>query len=581
MPCSWLTLVFAVLPSVASVAQAAIVEHTFSVSTLSLPRVCQPGNVTVTAVNGRVPGPEIEAREGDTLVVHVINDSPYNVTVHWHGVFQRGTPWADGPAMVTQCPIRAGHRYTYRFAVAGQEGTLWWHAHSSFMRSTVHGALVIRPRRGAGAGDGYPFRTPDEEKTVLLGEWWNGDTVVLENQAFSTGKTMRNADAYTINGMPGDLYGCPEMTNIRIAKFEVSRDKTYLLRIINAALNTAFFFKVAGHTFTVVAADASYTEPYETDVVVIAPGQTVDALMAADASPGCYYMAISSYQSANPSPPFNGNTSTAVVEYIDAAAATSDPSRSPVFPTLPEPNDTFTAHQFYTSLTALVRPSRLTVPLAVDTRMFVTVGLGFSFCQPTQTQCTSNQTVVATMNNVSFTFPTTVSMLEAQYRNTPDGVYTRDFPDQPPVVFDYTNTSLPQALSSTGSPSTKVKTLRYNATVEMVLQNTALVGRESHPMHLHGFNFFVLAQGFGNYDDGDAAGEEKLNLVNPQERNTIAVPTGGWAVIRFVADNPGMWAMHCHIDAHLRIGLGMVFEVESGPTPETALPPPPPDFPQC
>jgi len=82
-----------------------------------------------------------------------------------------------------------------------------------------------------------------------------------------------------------------------------------------------------------------------------------------------------------------------------------------------------------------------------------------------------------------------------------------------------------------------VKTLRYNETVEMVLQNTRLIAKESHPMHLHGFNFFVLAQGFGNYDEAAAA--PGFNLVNPQERNTVAVPTGGWAVIRFVANNPG------------------------------------------
>lgn len=98
-------------------------------------------------MNGRVPGPENEAYEGDTVVVHVINDSPHNVTVHWHGIFQRCTPWADGPAMVTRCPTRPGHGYTYMFVVAGQEGTLWWHAHSSFMRATVH----VRPRHPAEA----------------------------------------------------------------------------------------------------------------------------------------------------------------------------------------------------------------------------------------------------------------------------------------------------------------------------------------------------------------------------------------------------------------------------------------------
>ncbi|KAF8717019.1 hypothetical protein HU200_026128 [Digitaria exilis] len=554
MPGSWLILVLAV-SSAAALAHAATVERTFNVATLSWPRICQPENISITAVDG-VPGPFIDAHEGDTVVVHVINDSPNNVTVHWHGVFQRRTPWADGPSMVTQCPIRPGSRYTYRFNVTGQEGTLWWHAHSSFLRATVYGALVIRPRqRGAAA---YPFAMPDGEHVVLLGEWWNNATSISSNA---------NADAYTINGKPGDLYAGETSAN-RSAKFEVTGNSTYLLRIINAALNTAFFFKVAGHNFTVVAADASYTSPYRTDVIVIAPGQTVD--MAADASPGRYYMAISSYQSASPLSPvgFNGNTTTAVVEYAGAAASAGKHSQAPARPAMPFATSTRTANRFYTNLKALLRPGRRTVPLDVDTSMFVTVGLGLRYpssCDPKLPSC--KPIPMATMNNQSFVLPTTMSMLNARYyeKNTQGNVYTSDFPDKPPVAFDYTNetrTQVAAALLFPGRPATKTKVLRYNATVEVVLQNTALVGRESHPMHLHGYNFFVLKQGFGNYDA--ARDSKRFNLVDPQERNTVAVPTGGWAVIRFVADNPGMWFMHCHIDSHLAIGLAMVFEVRTG-----------------
>jgi laccase len=59
----------------------------------------------------------------------------------------------------------------------------------------------------------------------------------------------------------------------------------------------------------------------------------------------------------------------------------------------------------------------------------------------------------------------------------------------------------------------------------------------SHPFHLHGFNFFVVGKGFGNFDaDNDP---KKFNLADPVERNTISVPTAGWAAIRFRADNPG------------------------------------------
>uniref|UniRef100_A0A2N9IQZ1 Plastocyanin-like domain-containing protein n=1 Tax=Fagus sylvatica TaxID=28930 RepID=A0A2N9IQZ1_FAGSY len=151
---------------------------------------------------------------------------------------------------------------------------------------------------------------------------------------------------------------------------------------------------------------------------------------------------------------------------------------------------------------------------------------------------------------------------------------------KPPVKFDYTNPNISLDESLIYAPkATKVKKLKYNSTVEIVLQNTAFVGIENHPIHLHGFNFHVLAQGFGNYDSVND--QEKFNLVNPQARNTIVVPVGGWAVIRFQANNPGIWLAHCHLDVHLPWGLAMAFEVENGPTLSSTLPPPPIDLPQC
>lgn len=317
-------------------------------------------------------------------------------------------------------------------------------------------------------------------------------------------------------------------------RLKVQANSTYLLRIINAGVNTPLFFKVAGHTFTVVAADASYTTPYKTDLIVVAPGQTVDALMLSDARPSRrYYMVASPYQSALPNLGFSETMATGIVEY---AGAPRMARRRPLMARMPPFTSKSTAHRFFSNLTALVLPGRPTVPLTVDTSMFVTIGLGSAVCRPEQTRCDGNQTVfAASMNNASFVLPTGMSLLEAHYRNV-TGVYTRDFPDKPSFEFDYTKP--PSDLDDLTTKSTKVKTVAYNSTVEMVLQNTALVARESHPMHLHGHNFFVVAQGFGNFDNNTAV--KRYNLVNPQERNTLAVPPGGWAVIRFVANNPGI-----------------------------------------
>ena len=82
-----------------------------------------------------------------------------------HGVFQKLSAWADGPEYVTQCPICPGQSYSYKFKITKQEGTLWWHAHVSWLRATVHGALIIHPRFGRL----YPFPKPYKEVPILLG----------------------------------------------------------------------------------------------------------------------------------------------------------------------------------------------------------------------------------------------------------------------------------------------------------------------------------------------------------------------------------------------------------------------------
>ena len=75
-------------------------------------------------------------------------------------------------------------------------------------------------------------------------------------------------------------------------------------------------------------------------------------------------------------------------------------------------------------------------------------------------------------------------------------------------------------------------------TVELVFQGTTLVGGNDHPMHLHGFSFYVVGMGLGNFDkDKDPL---RYNLVDPPLMNTIVVPLDGWTAIRFTANNPGL-----------------------------------------
>lgn len=79
---------------------------------------------------------------------------------------QKLSCWFDGPSYITQCPIQAGQSFTYNFTMVKQKGTFFWHAHVSWLRATVYGALVVYPKTGVP----YPFKVPYEERILILGK---------------------------------------------------------------------------------------------------------------------------------------------------------------------------------------------------------------------------------------------------------------------------------------------------------------------------------------------------------------------------------------------------------------------------
>jgi L-ascorbate oxidase len=126
------------------------------------------------------------------------------------------------------------------------------------------------------------------------------------------------------------------------------------------------------------------------------------------------------------------------------------------------------------------------------------------------------------------------------------------------------------------SPASTPIDLQFNDVVQIVLQNRAKTNGEcdQHPWHLHGYQFWVLGYGDGEYIP--SIHEKTLNLVNPLLADTVtnfpsnfsmirnaapfvadvknAYKACGWTVIRFVADNPGFWHFHCHVDWDIALG---------------------------
>ncbi|KAL6004483.1 hypothetical protein ACLOJK_005036 [Asimina triloba] len=524
----------------------------FQVQTTKVQKLCKSNQIVT--VNGMYPGPVLHAQEDDRVIVKVTNESPHNATIHWHGVRQQLSCWSDGPSYITQCPIQPGQSFTYEFTLVQQKGTLLWHAHISWLRATVHGAFVVYPK----TGDSYPFPTPYEEQVIVLAEYWNRDPVSLERAVLESG------GAPPLIRVPYDVFS-------DVYQLNVDPGKRYLLRIISAALNIEHFFRIANHKLTIVEADGEYTKAVMVEQITIAPGQTINVLITTDQPIGRYSMAMGPYMSAR-NVAFQ---STPAVAYLQYAGATTNTFSAPT--QLPSFNDNLAAKRHMDSLRAL-KP--LPVPLEIDENLFFTVGVNVEQCHPSKPNKTcqgpNNGSFAASMNNVTFVRPP-ISILEAYYYKI-RGYFTKDFPGVPLRIYDFVNGAPNNIPKDTQSViGTRVKVLDYGSRVQLVLQDTGTVSTENHPIHLHGYSFYVVGYGSGDYNPKTAS----LNLVDPPYMNTIGVPVGGWAVIRFVADNPGVWFMHCHLDIHTSWGLSMVFIVRDGTGKLEMLPHPPADMPRC
>ena len=100
---------------------------------------------------------------------HLLTDG---LTLHWHGMFLTGTPWMDGTAYITQCPILPRESFTYRFK-ASPVGTHWYHSQFSHqMMDGLFGMLIVHP-----ALPTMPYFIA----TVM--DWWNfeGNDIEIAN----------------------------------------------------------------------------------------------------------------------------------------------------------------------------------------------------------------------------------------------------------------------------------------------------------------------------------------------------------------------------------------------------------------
>ncbi|KAJ3563205.1 hypothetical protein NP233_g9089 [Leucocoprinus birnbaumii] len=135
--------------------------------------------LTDTSMKASIPAVvviEMRASKGDAFKSNVINNLTNatmlcSTSIHWHGLFQSGSAWADGPVGVTQCPIAPYHSFLCKFSVPDQAGTFWYHSHYSTQYCDgLCGVLIVRDLH-------YPhaslYDVDTDDTVITLTDWYH------------------------------------------------------------------------------------------------------------------------------------------------------------------------------------------------------------------------------------------------------------------------------------------------------------------------------------------------------------------------------------------------------------------------
>ena len=227
----------------------------------------------VFAYNGRIPGPTLEVREGDRVIIHLRNELPEETTVHWHGLH---IPWtADGSPFH---PIPPGGQADFEFTIPeGTAGTYWYHPHPhhhtrSQVAKGLYGALLVRPARD-------PLADIPEKVLILADNRLLADgSVDLPDRESAQGRidfeNGREGDILFVNGQV--------MPEVAIRAGEVQR-----WRVINASAARVYRLSIPGQRLLHVGSDGGLFErPVEVDDILIANSERVEFLVRGTGAPG-------------------------------------------------------------------------------------------------------------------------------------------------------------------------------------------------------------------------------------------------------------------------------------------------------
>ncbi|WVQ68549.1 uncharacterized protein L199_006758 [Kwoniella botswanensis] len=497
-------------------------EYNFEIKTAT----ANPDGFTrqVYTINGQFPGPVIECNTGDTIRVHVKNSLDIPQTIHWHGISQNGTNIMDGVPGITQCPIPPGGSFTYEFPIIEQYGTYWYHSHfANTMADGIAGAFIIHsPNDKLKRGTDY-----NEERVLLIQDWmWDQSTDIVaalkSPEGYRGSPGAPKGDSILINNIGQTNCSSPnypegaECNPPRPAEIPVVVGKKTRFRIINIGAHSMLRVSIDQHEFEVAEVDTDPVFGPTIHEIPIAPAQRysiiVDAnqgkagdkfWLRANVAAGCMdkvkQEGLAVFRYTNNNEQYDDGDETPDTQPWDDLAEFDSPCR--------DLDDQYT----------------LTPRDPID-----------AFTKPLQTHALSSK------------FGTFLGM---QGQNITGFAFNNiSFQNQ---IWD---PMLPHVIDSGNNSVDNVATVTFDCDgyVDLILNN--LDGGIDHPYHLHGNEFQLIKRGDGNLTVEEAQAMDLSNITNPLRRDTIFIPGNAYAILRIRTDNPGVWALHCHIGWHLAVG---------------------------
>ncbi|PKI82514.1 L-ascorbate oxidase [Malassezia vespertilionis] len=564
-----------------------------------------------------LPKPPMSSQMGRVMP----NGTETQVAFHWHGLSMRGSQIMDGAPGFTSFAISRGEEHLYRFRIHKEDvGTHWYHSHAGASRADgLWGMLIVHAReyepkllQRIAQNASVPLHW-DEEVAVAVGDHFHELGPVFFSYYIS--RWLQKAEPVPASGLingrsrfscehsrltqvpcPADPLGAESVGEYTI--FTLQQDRRYRLRIANVGSLADETFSVDGHTLTVIEADGTLVQPITVHRLPIAPGQRYSVLlnrvnsvdrawMRAEMSAECFqYMnpvmnlvtkAIIAYQSVPSARDTVGGWLSPLrrgVQGRDAmalhVARNQETRRSVDAVLLPQssawsPNVTDApipiepCHDLEPgALVPLVPDPAPELHLAhgdVRETVYVTVpALEKWHIVP---MAYMNQ---STWRSNAAGHQRAPLLHRIAHANTTDPAEWR----AQDVVFEE------HELVVSPHPSKPV-------VFELVINNQ---DDSPHPFHLHGHKFWVMETdevdpAFGGYNLYEDVGQV-YDLQRTMKRDTVLVPTLGHAVIRWKADNPGVWAFHCHMLVHLLSGMAMA--IAEQPALLQAAPPVPPMY---